>query len=177
MRAERFGSYSMVATVPGTPYLSRLKSISRSCFLCPPPWWRMLSIPVELRPPVRCLGANSGLCGLLVVRSSFTSFVWKRSVGVIGRKLLIGISLSLPAAPRVAEARYMVLAACGLSYQPASVPWALRPGPSLDLRREVRHLFAGLQTHIRLLPIRLVAGELAPAALLAFHTGRPDGRN
>jgi hypothetical protein len=29
--------------------------------------------------------------------SSFTSFVWKRSVGVIGRKLLIGIAFPLPA--------------------------------------------------------------------------------
>ena len=29
MRAERFGSYSMAATVAGTPILSRLKSITR----------------------------------------------------------------------------------------------------------------------------------------------------
>jgi hypothetical protein len=34
------------------------------------------------------------LYGLSVVMSSFTSFVWKRSVGVIGRKLLIGIASS-----------------------------------------------------------------------------------
>jgi hypothetical protein len=29
MRAERFGSYSMCATLAGTPSLSRLKSITR----------------------------------------------------------------------------------------------------------------------------------------------------
>jgi Mg/Co/Ni transporter MgtE len=34
------------------------------------------------------------LYGLSVVMSSLTSFVWKRSVGVIGRKLLIGIASS-----------------------------------------------------------------------------------
>ena len=29
MRAERFGSYSIDATLPGTPVLSRLKSMMR----------------------------------------------------------------------------------------------------------------------------------------------------
>src|ERR1017187_9767721 len=91
MRELRFGSYSMVATVAGMPYLSRLKSMRRSFCLWPPPWWRMVMRPVLLRPPVRCLTESSGLCGLSVVRSSFTSFVWKRSVGVIGRNDLIGI--------------------------------------------------------------------------------------
>src|SRR5580692_8226185 len=94
MRELRFGSYSIVATVAGMPYLSRLKSIMRSFCLWPPPWWRMVRRPVELRPPVRCLTERSGLCGLSVVRSSFTSFVWKRSVGVIGRNDLIGIIIS-----------------------------------------------------------------------------------
>src|ERR1035438_10394028 len=91
MRELRFGSYSMVATVAGMPYFSRLKSIRRSFCLWPPPWWRMVMRPVEFRPPVRGLTESSGLCGLFVVRSSFTSLVWKRSVGVIGRNDLIGI--------------------------------------------------------------------------------------
>src|SRR5947208_3531812 len=86
----------MVVTVAGIPYLSRLKSIKRSFFLWPPPWWRMVSEPVELRPPVRCLTARSGLCGLSVVRSSFTSFVAKRRDGVIGRNDLIGIVFLTP---------------------------------------------------------------------------------
>src|SRR5919199_868978 len=37
MRAERLGSYSMVATRAGTPSLSRLKSMRRYRRLCPPP--------------------------------------------------------------------------------------------------------------------------------------------
>jgi hypothetical protein len=43
------------------------------------------------RPPVRCFTASSGLCGRLVVISSFTSDVLNRSVGVIGLYVLIGI--------------------------------------------------------------------------------------
>jgi hypothetical protein len=44
-----------------------------------------------LRPPVRGLTPSNGLCGLSVVMSSLTSFVAKRSDGVIGRNDLIGI--------------------------------------------------------------------------------------
>src|SRR5689334_12798330 len=95
MREERFGSYSIVATLPGTPNFSRLKSIRRSFFLWPPPWCRMVMSPELRRPPVRCLETSSGLCGLSVVMSSFTSVVWNRSVGVIGRNVLIGIVLAL----------------------------------------------------------------------------------
>src|ERR1022692_3157707 len=67
MRAERLGSYSIVATLPGTPYLSRLKSIRRSFCLCPPPWWRMVRSPVLRRPPVRFRTVSSGLCGVSAV--------------------------------------------------------------------------------------------------------------
>ena len=51
----------------------------------------MVISPEFRRPPVRCLITNSGLYGRSVVRSSFTSDVWKRSVGVIGLYVLIGI--------------------------------------------------------------------------------------
>src|ERR1700761_6064159 len=95
MREERLGSYSIVATLPGTPNFSRLKSIRRSFCLCPPPWCRTGMPPELRRPPVRCLDASSGLCGFSVVMSSFTSVVWNRSVGVIGRNVLIGIVLAL----------------------------------------------------------------------------------
>ena len=37
IRAERFGSYSIVFTVAGTPSLLRLKSITLYFLLCPPP--------------------------------------------------------------------------------------------------------------------------------------------
>jgi hypothetical protein len=47
---------------------------------------------------VRCLTPSNGLCGLSVVMSSLTSFVAKRSDGVIGRNDLIGIVfIPLPA--------------------------------------------------------------------------------
>src|SRR5271168_341938 len=94
MREERLGSYSIEATLPGTPNLSRLKSIRRSFCLWPPPWCLMVKSPELRRPPVRCFTASSGLCGRLVVISSFTRVVWKRSVGVIGLYVLIGIFLA-----------------------------------------------------------------------------------
>ncbi len=41
----RLGSYSMAATLPGTPNLSRLKSMRRSIRLAPPPRWRTVTRP------------------------------------------------------------------------------------------------------------------------------------
>src|SRR5580704_5041140 len=54
----------------------------------------MVRSPELRRPPVRCRVTRSGLCGSFVVMSSFTSVVWKRSVGVIGLYVLIGIFLA-----------------------------------------------------------------------------------
>src|ERR1700742_4219911 len=51
MYAVRFGSYSIAATLAGTPSLSRLKSILRYRRLAPPPRWREVLRPLELRPP------------------------------------------------------------------------------------------------------------------------------
>ena len=47
--------------------------------------------PELRRPPVRCFGSSSGLCGCLVVMSSLTSVVRYRSVCVVGLYVLIGI--------------------------------------------------------------------------------------
>ena len=67
------------------------------------------SLPMLLRPPVRGLTESSALCGLLVVMSSLTSFVWKRSVGVIGRNDLIGMVLvSFAARFGFVSARYVM---------------------------------------------------------------------
>jgi hypothetical protein len=55
----------------------------------------MVRSPELRRPPVRCFDTSSGLCGLSVVMSSFTSVVWNRNVGVIGRYVLIGIVFAL----------------------------------------------------------------------------------
>src|SRR5205823_7131318 len=95
MRAERLGSYSMVATVAGTPALSRLKSIERILRLCPPPRCHMVMSPALRRPPVRCLILVSGLCGRFVVKSSLTTVDLKRSVGVIGLYVFMAIVASL----------------------------------------------------------------------------------
>src|SRR5947209_5590056 len=92
MRAERFGSYSMEATVAGIPALSRLKSIARYLRLCPPPRHQLVKSPVLRRPPVFTLPRVSGLCGRSVVSSSLVSVVAKRCDGVIGLYVLIGIN-------------------------------------------------------------------------------------
>src|ERR1700733_5207545 len=91
MREERLGSYSIVATLPGTPNFSRLKSIRRSFCLCPPPWWRTVRSPEFRRPPVRLRVVSNGLCGVDVVRSSVVSDVLKRNGGVTGLYVLIAI--------------------------------------------------------------------------------------
>src|SRR5215470_9440719 len=93
MRADRFGSYSMVDTFAAMSRLSRLKSITRYIRLCPPPRHHDVSSPRLLRPPDRCSGSTSGLCGSLVVISSNTWTVWNRWPGVVGLNLRIGIGL------------------------------------------------------------------------------------
>ena len=51
MYADRLGSYSIAATLAGTPSLVRLKSIRRYRRLAPPPRWRAVLRPLALRPP------------------------------------------------------------------------------------------------------------------------------
>src|ERR1700761_6512487 len=108
----------------------------------------MVRSPELRRPPVRCLTASSGLWGRLVVMSSFTRDVWKRSVGVIGLYVLIGIvSLVLPSktSKTVTVTGYYAL-------------------HRVDV---VGHFFALLQANVSLFPVGAETGELAPAALLA----------
>src|SRR5215472_16360614 len=95
MRDERLGSYSIETTVPGTAALSRLKSITRSLRLCPPPRCQMVISPALRRPPMRSLMCVNGLCGLSAVSSSLVSVVLKRNDGVIGLYVLIAIKISL----------------------------------------------------------------------------------
>src|SRR5579875_1235132 len=173
MRAERFGSYSIVATLPGTPNFSRLKSIRRIFCLCPPPWWRIVRSPELRRPPVRLRVTTSGLCGLSAVKSSVASDVWKRSVGVIGLYVLIAIVVFLdePASglwppafrPIVLQQNLLRLG------EPRLVP-VLEFLP-LQVAHILRQLFAGLQLHVGLLPVRPVAGVAPAAAFLAGHVG------
>ena len=51
MRADRFGSYSIVDTFAGMSRLSRLKSMMRYIRLWPPPRHQDVSSPLLLRPP------------------------------------------------------------------------------------------------------------------------------
>src|SRR6185312_261769 len=109
----------------------------------------MVRSPELRRPPVRCFTASSGLYGLSVVMSSFTSEVLNLSVGVIGRYVLIGIVSSLY--PRAALRPRPKLIPC---------PWPL------EVVHLLRHLLAGLQAHKRLLPVRTIARVFPSAALL-----------
>ena len=84
MRAERFGSYSIVETFAGMSRLSRLKSMMRYIRLWPPPRHHDVSSPRLLRPPERCSGSTSGLCGSDVVISSNVCTVWNRWPGDVG---------------------------------------------------------------------------------------------
>src|SRR2546421_4230257 len=81
----------MAATLPGTPILSRLKSITRYCCLWPPPWWRIVSRPRLLRPPVRFFGRSSDFSGSVLVISAKSATVPKRRPGEVGLYCFSGI--------------------------------------------------------------------------------------
>src|SRR5579883_3449516 len=106
MRAERLGSYSMVATRAATPSLLRLKSMMRYIRLCPPPRCRVVRRPWLLRPDFDLSGRSKGLYGLLVVMSSNAATDMPRRPGEVGLYLLIAISTpsrrSLQSVARVA---------------------------------------------------------------------------
>src|SRR4051794_30466642 len=91
MRALRLGSYSMAATLAGTPSLFRLKSTMRYCCLWPPPRWRDVLRPYELRPPVRGLGASRLFSGRSLVISLKSETVWNRRPALVGLRLRRGM--------------------------------------------------------------------------------------
>src|SRR5436190_4692374 len=103
MRAVRFGSYSMCATLAGTPSLStRLKSISRYWRLWPPPWWRVVTRPWALRPPRLGSGRSRDFSGVDRVISAKSATLEPRRPGVVGLYLRIGMKQN-PLADRAAE--------------------------------------------------------------------------
>src|ERR1700752_2451342 len=75
----RFGSYSMAATLAGTPSLSRRKSTTRYCFLWPPPRCQTTTSPRLLRPPERFFGSSRAFSGSCLV-------IWLLSKTVINRR-------------------------------------------------------------------------------------------
>src|SRR5215469_16811838 len=96
MRAVRFGSYSMCATLAGTPSLScRRKSISRYARLWPPPWCRAVTRPCTFRPPLPCSGRTSDFSGSLRVISEKSEPLAPRRPGVVGLYLRIPTCVSL----------------------------------------------------------------------------------
>src|SRR3954449_4440922 len=92
MYAERLGSYSIAATLAGTPSLRRLKSILRYRRLAPPPRWREVTRPYELRPPVFLVPSTSERSGSVRVTSSKSDQVANRRPGLVGLCFLRGIT-------------------------------------------------------------------------------------
>src|SRR5215204_2527313 len=97
MRQDRLGSYSMCATLAGTPSLVRLKSTMRYCCLWPPPRWRAVLRPCTLRPPLRVFWATSDFSGSSRVMSEKSETVWNRRPGLVGLRLRSAMGLSFSA--------------------------------------------------------------------------------
>src|SRR3954454_6313838 len=96
MRAERFGSYSIAATFAGTPSFRRLKSMTRYRRLWPPPWWRVVTRPLLLRPHFFVTGSSKLFSGFVFVTSSKVDTDMKRRPGLVGLYLRIGIRAEPP---------------------------------------------------------------------------------
>src|SRR5580693_5605972 len=100
MREVRLGSYSMCATLAGTPSLSlRRKSISRYERLCPPPWCRAVMRPCTFRPPWPCSGRTRDFSGSLRVTSEKSAPLAPRLPGVVGLYLRIPMCSSSYGSP------------------------------------------------------------------------------
>src|SRR5919205_3967807 len=91
MYAERFGSYSIAATLAGTPSLRRLKSIFRYMRLAPPPRWRAVLRPRAFRPPDFLRPSVRDFSGSSRVTSAKSGYVEKRRPGLVGLGLRIGM--------------------------------------------------------------------------------------
>src|SRR3954449_11305167 len=99
MYAVRLGSYSMAATLAGTPSLRRLKSIRRYRRLAPPPRWREVLRPWVLRPPLLVRPSTSDFSGSTFVISEKSGYVTKRRPGLVGLGLRMGMGYSIPSRP------------------------------------------------------------------------------
>src|SRR3954471_15544801 len=94
MRAGRFGSYSISATLAGTPSLSyRRKWGSRDARLWAPPWCRVVIRPWLLRPPFLGSGRVSDFSGVVRVISTKSATDEPRRPGVVGLYLRIAMCL------------------------------------------------------------------------------------
>src|SRR3954465_8137073 len=84
MYAVRFGSYSIAATLAGTPSLRRLKSILRYSRFAPPPRWREVMRPCVLRPPDFVRPSVRDFSGRSRVTSARSDQDAKRRPGEVG---------------------------------------------------------------------------------------------
>src|SRR4051812_36750424 len=105
MYAERFGSYSIAATRAGTPSFVRLKSILRYRRLAPPPRWRDVLRPYELRPPDFLRPSTRVFSGSVFVISAKSGYETKRRPGLVGFGLRMGMRLALLEALQALEDR------------------------------------------------------------------------
>src|SRR3981081_469680 len=96
MYAERLGSYSIDATVAGTPSLRRLKSILRYSRLAPPPRWREVLRPLTLRPPDFLRPSVRDFSGSDRVSSEKSGYITTRRPGEVGLGLRMGTTQRLP---------------------------------------------------------------------------------
>src|SRR4051812_41494752 len=71
--------------------------------LCPPPWWRVVTRPCALRPPLLCSGRSSDFSGVDRVISAKSATLEPRRPGVVGLYLRIAIVPLHPSADRSAE--------------------------------------------------------------------------
>src|SRR5271157_2958037 len=69
--ADRYGSYWMLATFPSISSLSLRKSTILYFLLWPPPWWRVVILPVLFLPPVFLTRATRDFSGFFSVISSY----------------------------------------------------------------------------------------------------------
>ena len=93
MRAERFGSYSIVATFAGMPSLLRLKSMSRYSLRVPPPLWRTVICPLKLRPECFLRTSSKDRSGSTLLRSEKSIVVMKRLAGLVGLYFFTGMAV------------------------------------------------------------------------------------
>src|SRR3954451_3244831 len=91
----RLGSYSIAATLAGMSSLRRLKSMRRYRRLAPPPRWREVLRPYELRPPLFFRPSVSDFSGVVFVISAKSGYETKRIPGDVGLGLRIGMRLAL----------------------------------------------------------------------------------
>src|SRR6218665_1606283 len=77
--------------------------MTRYARLCPPPWWRVVMRPVELRPPVLWRGRTSDFSGVERVISTKSATLEPRRPGVVGLYLRIPMSSQSFSADRATE--------------------------------------------------------------------------